>query len=414
VDELSDAFPTDLTRRYHGIDALRGAMMLLGVVLHAAICYLESAGDASWAYRDPRGSPLAAWLLISIHAFRMPAFFVLAGFFAALLWSRRGPGGFVADRVRRILLPLAVGWVVLFPLVRLSFAFGAARLTGATPAEAIGAVAGPVLAAPWRDANPAHLWFLAMLVVLYGLALLATVAIAAVPASVRAAFDRGVGAVLAGRTRVPRVLVLAAATLLTIVPMDSPGIDTPTGFVMPPRIVIAHGFFFLVGWQFFRHRAAMEALADRPWVRLSGGLALLAVTTVATLAWWGAVIGGADRESAGMGVFFIVLQAVTAVTIWLLVLGGIGAAERLLDGPVPGVRFLVDASYWTYLVHLPMVVAAAALLQGWESAPTVRMAGTIVLVSVACLASYAAVRGVLPWSAPVRNAGPRRALGHTP
>ncbi|MFM9180407.1 MAG: acyltransferase family protein [Phycisphaerales bacterium] len=102
--------------------------MLLGVVLHAALCYLEGAGDAAWAYRDPQGSPLAAWLLISIHVFRMPAFFVLAGFFAALLWSRRGPAGFVADRVRRIVLPMAVGWVILFPLVRLSFAFAVATI----------------------------------------------------------------------------------------------------------------------------------------------------------------------------------------------------------------------------------------------------------------------------------------------
>jgi hypothetical protein len=411
---LSGAHPGDIARRYHGIDALRGAMMLLGVVLHAALCYLEGAGDAAWAYRDPQGSPLAAWLLISIHVFRMPAFFVLAGFFAALLWSRRGPGGFVADRVRRIVLPMVVGWVILFPLVRLSFAFAVARLSGAAPGEAIGAVAGPVLASPWSDANPAHLWFLELLVILYGLSIVATVGVRLVPQLVRASFDRGVEAVLAGRTRVPQVLVLAAATMLTLLPMDAPGIDTPTGFAMPLRVVLAHGLFFLVGWQFFTHRAALEVLADRPWGRLAGGVVMLAVTTLATLIWWGAVIGGADRETAGMGIFFLVVQAATAVTIWLLVLGGIGAAERLLDGPVPGLRFLVDASYWTYLVHLPLVVAAAALLQGWEVPPTVRMLGTVVVVSAACLLSFAAVRGVLPTSVAGRIPGPRRAFGREP
>lgn len=411
---MSDAPPVDLARRYHGIDALRGAMMLLGVVLHAALCYLEGAGDAAWAYRDPRGSPLAAWLLISIHVFRMPAFFVLAGFFAALLWSRRGPGGFVADRARRIVLPLAVGWVILFPLIRLSFAFAVARLSGATAAQSIGAVAGPVLASPWADANPAHLWFLEMLVVLYALAMAASAGVRLVPASLRAAFDRGIGAVLAGRNRVPRVLLLAAATMLTIVPMDAPGIDTPTGFALAPRIVVAHGFFFLVGWMFFRHRAAMDGLAERPWGRLAGGIAMLAVTTVATLAWWGAVLGGADREAPAMGIFFLMVQAATAVTIWLLVLGGIGAAERMVAAPVPGVRFLVDASYWTYLVHLPLVVAVAALLQGWDIAPTLRMAATIVLVSAGCLASYAAVCGVLPSPASGRNPRPGRAFGRQP
>jgi len=411
---LSDAQHGELVRRYHGIDALRGSMMLLGVVLHAAVCYLEIDPDPEWAYRDPERSPLAGWLLVSIHVFRMPAFFVLAGFFAALLWSRRGPGGFVADRVRRIMLPLAVGWVVLFPLVRLSFAFGAARLSGATAAQSIGAVAGPVLASPWADANPAHLWFLEMLVVLYALAGGAVVGLRLVPASARAALDRGIAAILAGRTRVPRIVLLAAATTLTIVPMEAPGIDTPKSFVPEPRIVVAHGFFFLVGWMFFRHRAAMDALADRPWGRLAGGVAMLLVTTVLSFVWWALVLGGADRETAGMGIFFLLVQASTAVTIWLLVLGGIGAAERLLDGPLPGVRFLVDASYWTYLVHLPLVIAVAALIQGWHVAPTVRMAGTVVLVSAACLLAYAAVCGVLPSSVSGRNARPARAFGRQP
>jgi glucan biosynthesis protein C len=404
----------DPDRRYHGIDALRGAMMLLGVVLHAALCYLEGAGDAAWAYRDPQGSPLAAWLLVSIHVFRMPAFFVLAGFFAALLWSRRGPSGFVADRVLRIALPFAVGWVVLWPCVRLAFAFAAARMTGASADASIAAVAGPVLADPWADARPAHLWFLEMLVVLYVLAMVVIAALRVIPAGIRASLDRGAAAVVGGATRVPRVLLLALVTMLTLLPMDGPGIDTPAGFALPAKTVLAYGVFFLVGWLLFRHRTAMDGLADRPWGRLVGGIVLLALTTVATLVWWAAVLGGADRESAGMGIFFLLLQAATAVTIWLLVLGGIGAAERVLEAPLPGVRFLVDASYWTYLVHLPLVLAAAALLQDVPLPPTVRMAMAILVVSAACLLSYAAVRGVLPSAGRTRNAGRHRALGRSP
>jgi peptidoglycan/LPS O-acetylase OafA/YrhL len=141
---------------------------------------------------------------------------------------------------------------------------------------------------------------------------------------------------------------------------------------------------------------------------------MLSVTTFATIAWWGAVLGGADRESTGMGIFFLLLQAATAVTIWLLVLGGVGAVERMLDAPLPGVRFLVDASYWTYLVHLPLVLVAAALLQDVPVPPTMRMAMAILVVWAACLLSYGAVRGVMPSTRSGRNAGRLRAFDRQP
>ena len=44
-----------------------------------------------------------------IHVFRMTLFFVLAGFFARLLFHRRGVRAFIRDRATRIVVPLVVG-----------------------------------------------------------------------------------------------------------------------------------------------------------------------------------------------------------------------------------------------------------------------------------------------------------------
>jgi hypothetical protein len=46
----------------------------------------------------------------------MPLFFVLAGFFAALLVEKRGMLGTFKDRAARVLAPLVVGSVTLLPL----------------------------------------------------------------------------------------------------------------------------------------------------------------------------------------------------------------------------------------------------------------------------------------------------------
>jgi fucose 4-O-acetylase-like acetyltransferase len=77
-------------RRYYGLDALRGGMMMLGIVLHAAEFYLAAPPPALPMPTDRNTSYVFDLLFHFIHGFRMPTFFVLAGFFASLLVDKRG------------------------------------------------------------------------------------------------------------------------------------------------------------------------------------------------------------------------------------------------------------------------------------------------------------------------------------
>ncbi|MRU29811.1 acyltransferase, partial [Xylella fastidiosa subsp. multiplex] len=78
-------------QRLHALDNLRALMIWLGIVLHVALNHLTVASPLPW--RDPQTSRVTDLLLLFIHGFRMPVFFVLAGFFVALLIERRGAGG---------------------------------------------------------------------------------------------------------------------------------------------------------------------------------------------------------------------------------------------------------------------------------------------------------------------------------
>lgn len=57
---------------------------------------------------------MADLLVAVIHAFRMPLFFILAGFFVAALAQRHGLAGMVRNRLRRLGLPFALFWPPLF------------------------------------------------------------------------------------------------------------------------------------------------------------------------------------------------------------------------------------------------------------------------------------------------------------
>ncbi|MFM9958679.1 MAG: acyltransferase family protein [Phycisphaerales bacterium] len=98
--------------RRSDLDAVRSFAMLLGIALHAAMAYIGTA----WMLSDEPAEPLLGIFVAGVHGFRMPLFFLLSGFFTAMLWHRRGLGGLVSQRAKRILLPLAIGCVTILPL----------------------------------------------------------------------------------------------------------------------------------------------------------------------------------------------------------------------------------------------------------------------------------------------------------
>lgn len=99
--------------RHHFLDGLRGGAMLLGLVLHGVLSF---AGIGVWPAVDVKSSsevilPLIDW----IHGFRMPLFFLVSGFFTAMMWKKRGMEGLVRQRLLRIGVPLLAGMLIFYP-----------------------------------------------------------------------------------------------------------------------------------------------------------------------------------------------------------------------------------------------------------------------------------------------------------
>ncbi|MDR3472182.1 MAG: acyltransferase family protein, partial [Devosia sp.] len=179
--------------RMHALDAVRGLALVLGVVFHAAFSFVPSRAPI-WVVADSHPSLTLGIAFFSLHVFRMTTFFMIAGFFARMSLGRRGVKGFVADRLRRIAIPLVVGWPLLFAaIVAVSLWAVMSARHGAPPT-------GPAPAFPRFPNFPlTHLWFLYVLLELYAGALVArgAAALADRGGRARAAVDRGVAAVMA-------------------------------------------------------------------------------------------------------------------------------------------------------------------------------------------------------------------------
>src|ERR1044071_8223814 len=101
--------------RHHYMDNLRALAMLAGVAFHAALAYSVLIHPV-WPLADAHPSRIVDVVAWFLPLFRMPLFFVISGFFAALLVGRGGMAGLFRNRLRRVLLPL----VVFLPLVLFS------------------------------------------------------------------------------------------------------------------------------------------------------------------------------------------------------------------------------------------------------------------------------------------------------
>ena len=267
--------------RLHSLDATRAFALLMGVLFHAA-----------WSFQAiPWGAPVMDvstnigfdFYNFLIHNFRLPLFFLIAGFFARMLYQARGLKGFLRNRVTRIAVPLAVGWLVLQPLTILSWNLGA-NAAGANLSEfpvqlqlKMMLAQGLLFVPSSRGGffNVGHLWFLYYLVWLYVLAFAARPIFLRLPA-LPARADRWTALLV---RRVWPLLLLAVATGLFLWRREGwYGVETPTDTLVPSAPVL---LFYMVpfsfGWMLHRQPVLLPEFARRWKIFTAAGLALSVV-----------------------------------------------------------------------------------------------------------------------------------------
>lgn len=345
--------------RLHYLDNLRALAMLAGVLFHAALAYSPLMHNF-WLTADRGHSEwvdAAVWL---VHLFRMPLFFAIAGFFAARLVEQRGVGGMLSNRMGRVLLPLVLFW----PPVVVSIGWLTERAASSVRN------APPLLELlrqkdlPWLSPSLVHLWFLGYLLLFYLLIWIASTAECKVPAH------------WMGAATPAKLIGLAPLILAPVLVSVSAPTPAPEGLLPQLWALVYYGAFFFFGY----------ALHSR-WLCLSElrfGSAALGVASLAAYAAFLWLLKAQNRQP-GAHLLAAVLQAYISVwmTVWCL-----RAGQAWLNTPIRWLRYLSDVSYWTYLVHLPVVFAIQFQLLDWNAPWPFKWAVSVLGTSGACVASY--------------------------
>lgn len=362
--------------RLHGLDAIRGFALLLGVALHATMSYLPGS-QYWWIISDKDSSLLLSGFFYWVHMFRMPLFFLIAGFFAHLTFHRLGMKAFTKDRFKRIVIPLVSAWPIIFTgIIVVVIWIALIKFNGTLPKES---PPGPKFTAD--DFPLTHLWFLYVLSLLY-------VAILTLR-TLLAWMDRKTH-IRNGLDRLMRICMKPGASLLLALPLAAGlyftpkwvmwfGVPTPDASLYP-NLAAFLGFSvaFLVGWGLHRQLALLQIL-KKFWPI---NLALALVATCISLSITGIspiqmpVTDDVEKLSYAFSY---------SVAAWSWTLAFIGIGLRYLSNASPTRRYLADSSYWVYIVHLPIVMAlqvAFSLINGpwWLEYPLMLTLGFAVML----------------------------------
>lgn len=345
--------------------------MMLGIFLHSALAYAYPSQDV-WLATDSTSSPLIDISIWWIHLFRMSLFFLISGYFARQMISRRGIRDFIRNRLVRLVLPFILLYPFLFASMIAFFIFALSYLSEPQGLMAFIA-ANAKQQSDQRKTTPEtmHLWFLYYLI---AFSFLTVVFVRLRWFSLAWVF----------RSRYSLAwfpLLLIPGVLGAGIPMPA-----PESFIPDWWPFAYYGLFYWGGWQIANQEEFLDQLQPYlwHWILLSIVLFIpyylfLPVLDISLIL---------DRTSHLSWNRHLLESVLTAYLSVFLTLASLLLGRRYLTHKNSVLRWISDASYWSYLIHLPIVVFVQTLLIPWNVSIWLKLAITVLATLAICLSSY--------------------------
>jgi len=322
-----------MTNRFHSLDFLRALALLMGVLIHVLMLFLEPA-DGS----EPRLG--ASVIFIWIHTWRMPLFMLLAGFFTAFSLAKRDVGNYALNRLIRLGAPILLLWSVI-PAID----------EAATELFKIPELISWLFYDVPFTLRLDHLWFLYYLLLFYGVLLLLE------------SINPKIFSFIADcKLSLTRVLILWLPILILLSPVNKPtgGIfgDIPATFgEVHIGSMLFMASFFIIGIQIHKNPHFLESLKQmRFWLP---SLIVSSLIPIGLLGWG----GFKDEPFAFSGPLEMwIVNGLAGSATLLLVLSIMGLAMHRISSSGQMLRWLVKLSYPIYVFHLMFVISVSGTL----------------------------------------------------
>ena len=354
-------------------------MMILGIVLHSAVTYSPLDMDTRlgiFQLKDPLNSHISNGFIVEfIHSFRIQVFFLVAGFFASLLYYEKSPRQMIKNRISRILFPFLVFETFLGPFLKLTKEYSIIKLN----------FLPDLLSFPTLKPFIGHFWFLYYLIIITFL-FTGLIIFLYKFLSVGKYFDKYLRKVL--NYPILKLVVFSFFTFSIYTIMNIFGDLMPSylsNFFMPntfpsepritllpnPLIILYYSSFYAVGWLLFRSKKLLDSFKSFDWIYFLSG------TLLFTFLFFNTFI---------LNYFQMVI--LKSVITWLLIFGITGIFIRYFSNFSSRAKYISDSSYWIYLTHIEFCYLIPCFIVTWNIPSTFKFLIVTIITTIICFTTY--------------------------
>lgn len=389
--QRSDVARTTLTtqkpaRRYE-LDWLRTLVVLGLVPVHTAVIFTPMH---DLYIKNAQTSDAMMLVGVFVGVFGMPVLFFVSGAASWFALTSRTNGRFARERVARLLVPLVFATLAISPIQTY-----VVTLSNPSFASAVGA---PIADPHFLDSyprfylqylreyayflgHPSIAGFLAVVGQLWFVLYLFVFSMAAIPLFAYLRGPRGLRWIERLGTFCERpVAIFALAAPLALVDGIAHAAWTGTGAVAE---ILVYLLCFLYGYLMYADQRIVEAMR-RQWApALVAGLGLWLIAEI-----WLAPWPPRPYDNAMGSLFFIPLRGIIA---WFWVVGLVGVFSRYASRTSKALRYLSDAAYPIYILHVAAIVSIGSIVVRWQAPLLLKFVIIMLAAYVVLIGVYEAV-----------------------
>ena len=329
--------------RIYAFDTLRTIMVLLGIMLHAAAIYCAKDNSQPDSLTDTLNHSQFFDLLVDlIHTFRMPVFFVISGFFTAMLAVENGYKKMIHNRLNRLVYPFIAGVLIMIPISIYFINLYQNSIQHPTSPFNITFNYLPNVF-NLSNLNTYHLWFLYYLICFCFLFYFLSNYVGKWFPNFRSKLNSYFNYIFHLKG-LPLIFMLKTIFFLGI--MGTIRLTTESKFSISIPVFLTYLTFFTFGWFLYKNRHRMDTFTYYPFLLIGGGLLLFTMR-------WLLLTLYPDYETNRL--FYILLLSY-GVSIWLFIYGFLGVFFKYFNAYSSIAKYISDGSYWIYLIHFPILI----------------------------------------------------------
>ena len=144
--------------------------------------------------------------------------------------------------------------------------------------------------------------------------------------------------------------------------VSSFGPDLSAGILPIPHVLGFYALFFGFGMIYHVCDGFDRQISKGWWITLLIGLFVIFPFGLATTF----QLDGNSKINSFLSVLF------QATYPWMMIFGLMGMFRKFFSKTSKNIRYLSDASYWLYLMHLPLIILSQIIIQEWEFPATLK------------------------------------------